>query len=107
MYHYRRTDNVTGEVLDLDDYELRLEPTPLRTAPIYTAYFNWSRLVVLGIIPFAMLVYLNAKIYQDIKARRNRKLNARHQQKKKMLKVQQSENTKPFPRGKKRKPFSR
>ena len=39
-------------------------PTDLRTHPIYTAYFNWSRLVVLGIIPFVLLVYLNTKIYQ-------------------------------------------
>ena len=39
-------------------------PTDLRTHPIYTAYFNWSRLIVLGIIPFVLLVYLNTKIYQ-------------------------------------------
>ncbi len=43
---------------------------------------------MLGIIPFAMLVYLNTKIYQDIKARRNRRLNNRHQQKK--LKVREA-----------------
>lgn len=52
-------------------------PTDLRTHPIYTAYFNWSRLVVLGIIPFVLLVYLNTKIYQDIKARRNRRMSQR------------------------------
>lgn len=41
-----------------------LEPTEMRTAPIYTMYFNWSRLIVLGIIPFVLLVYLNAMIYK-------------------------------------------
>ena len=41
-----------------------LHPTELRTAPLYTAYFNWSRLIVLGIIPFVLLVYLNTMIYK-------------------------------------------
>ena len=36
----------------------------MRTAPIYTTYSNWSRVIVLGIIPFVALVYLNFKIYQ-------------------------------------------
>jgi hypothetical protein len=49
-----------------------LEPTTMRTAPMYTMYFNWSRLIVLGIIPFVMLVYLNAKIYKDIQVRRTK-----------------------------------
>ncbi len=52
-----------------------------------------SRLIVLGIIPFVMLVYLNTKIYQDIKARRARRMNARHQQKKGLLKVNSSQYT--------------
>ncbi len=41
VYVYNKKDNVTGEVLDYTDYDITLEPTPLRTAPIYTAYFNW------------------------------------------------------------------
>jgi hypothetical protein len=32
--------------------------------PIYSNYNNWSRLIVLGIVPFAMLVFFNAKIYR-------------------------------------------
>lgn len=43
---------------------VHLEPTDFRVNPLYTVYFNWSRLIVLGIIPFSMLVYLNLKIYQ-------------------------------------------
>lgn len=45
-------------------------PTPLRTHPAYTAYYNWSRLIVLGIIPFVLLVYLNTKIYQVLICRK-------------------------------------
>lgn len=52
------TNETTGE------YSAHLMPTEFRTEPLYIAYFNWSRLIVLGIIPFVMLVYLNAKIYQ-------------------------------------------
>ena len=50
-----------------DDYNVTrpyIAPTSMRTAPIYTTYSNWSRLIVLGIIPFVALVYLNTKIYQ-------------------------------------------
>lgn len=73
IYKYT-VDPSTNETLD---YTAHLVPTELRTAPLYTMYFNWSRLIVLGIIPFIMLVYLNAKIYKDIKARRIRRLGAR------------------------------
>ncbi len=59
-------DPATNETIP-GSYEPILMPTDFRTAPLYTAYFNWSRLIVLGIIPFVMLVYLNAKIYQGIK----------------------------------------
>jgi len=57
-----------------------LEPTEMRTNPIYTTYFNWSRLIVLGIIPFVLLVFLNASIYKDIKARRHRRMAAKNRQ---------------------------
>ena len=33
-----------------------LEPTALRTNPIYSIYFNWFRFIAIGIIPFALLV---------------------------------------------------
>ena len=51
------SSNTTNEILNLD-------PTDLRTDPIYTAYYNWSKLIVLGIIPFVLLVFLNASIYK-------------------------------------------
>lgn len=51
--------------------------TELRTTPWYTMYYNWSRLLVLGVIPFVMLVYLNAQIFKDIKARSKRRFNTK------------------------------
>jgi hypothetical protein len=68
-------DPVTNDTLG---FKAHLEPTAMRTAPLYTMYFNWSRLIVLGIIPFVMLVYLNAKIYKDIQARRKRHFTVRN-----------------------------
>ncbi|QQP42184.1 Uncharacterized protein FKW44_016769, partial [Caligus rogercresseyi] len=49
-----------------------LMPTVLRTNTAYVLYFNWSRLIVLGIIPFSLLVFFNVRIYKAIQARRKR-----------------------------------
>ena len=54
-----------------------MHPTMLRIDPWYTIYYNWSRLLVLGVIPFVMLVYLNAQIFKDIKARSKRRFNTK------------------------------
>jgi hypothetical protein len=52
------TTNVSWPVLDVSD---------LRMNPDYATYYNnWARLAVLGIIPVAMLIFFNTKIYQDI-----------------------------------------
>ena len=56
------------------EYLVRLEVAALRTHPIYSAYNNWSRLIVLGIMPFTLLVFFNTKIYEDIRERRKRRL---------------------------------
>ena len=55
-------------------YEVSLEVAEMRTHPVYTVYNNWSRLLVLGIIPFLLLVFFNTKIYNDIVERRRRRL---------------------------------
>ena len=52
-------------------------PTWLRMNPWYTMYYNWSRLLVLGVIPFVMLVFLNSQIFKDIKARSKRRFNTK------------------------------
>ena len=56
------------------DFEPRLEVAEVRTHPAYSAYNNWSRLLVLGIFPFFLLVFFNTKIYKDIVERRRRRL---------------------------------
>ena len=55
-------------------YEPMLDVAELRTHPAYSAYNNWSRLLILGIIPFRLLVFFNTKIYKDIVERRRRRL---------------------------------
>ena len=45
-----------------------------RKDPVYSMYNNWSRLIVLGIIPFLLLLFFNSKIYNDINERRKRRL---------------------------------
>ena len=45
------------------EYEVELQVAALRTHPIYSAYNNWSRLIVLGIVPFTLLVFFNTKIF--------------------------------------------
>ncbi len=56
------------------EYIAELHVAELRTHPAYSAYNNWSRLIVLGIIPFTLLVFFNTKIYKDISERRKRRL---------------------------------
>ena len=75
-------DNSTTEVIEVSEditeaeieYVAELHVAELRTHPAYSAYNNWSRLIVLGIIPFTLLVFFNAKIYKDISERRKRRL---------------------------------
>ena len=43
-------------------------PTELRKRPEYTIYYNnWARIFILGVIPTALLIFFNTKIYQDIR----------------------------------------
>ena len=52
--------------------EVELAVTELRKDPEYVHYYsNWTRFLCIGIIPFALLIWFNAKIYQDIKVRAN------------------------------------
>ena len=74
-YIAQNRTGAAGE-LKLEDIEYiaELHVAEMRTDPIYSAYNNWSRLVVLGIIPFTLLVFFNTKIYEDISERRKRRL---------------------------------
>ena len=72
---YYELTNTTNQTHDISmDWEVRLQVAALRTDPIYSAYNNWSRLIVLGIVPFTFLVFFNTKIYKDINERRKRRL---------------------------------
>jgi hypothetical protein len=48
--------------------------TEYRMDPNYSIYFNWTRFVILGVIPFILLIFFNAQIYWDIRKRRKRKM---------------------------------
>ena len=42
-------------------------PSAMRTNPYYRTYYvNWARLLVLGVIPFVLLVYYNYNIYKRL-----------------------------------------
>ena len=57
-----------------------LLPTELRRDINYSIYFNWFRFVSLGIVPFALLVLFNAKIYVALRKRKQRRLIRQSQQ---------------------------
>jgi hypothetical protein len=66
--------SVSNGTNDTAQLEAQLEVAELRTHPLYSAYNNWSRLLVLGILPFILLVFFNKKIYRDIVERRRRRM---------------------------------
>nr|XP_040571530.1 FMRFamide receptor-like isoform X2 [Lepeophtheirus salmonis] len=52
------------------EYYKAIRTTELRKNPDYVIYYNnWVRLMVIGIVPFFLLIYFNYKIYQDVKDR--------------------------------------
>ena len=54
--------------------------TAMRMNHVYSGYNNWSRLIVLGVVPFALLVFFNARIYSGISQRSGRRRRHRQQQ---------------------------
>ena len=52
----------------------------MRMNHVYSGYNNWSRLIVLGVVPFALLVFFNARIYSGISQRSGRRRNRHRQQ---------------------------
>ena len=67
-------DLKTNDKYSVIDQVAELDITEFRKHPAYSMYLNWSRLLVLGIIPFSLLVFFNSKIYNDINERRKRRL---------------------------------
>ena len=59
-------DYVEVNATNADDppkYETHVLVNEMRTDPWYSLYVNWSRLVVLGLVPFVLLVFFNWKIF--------------------------------------------
>ena len=57
-----------------DPNEPILSVSDLRRNPDYTIYYNnWTRIAFLGIIPTALLIFFNTKIYQDVRVSNHQK----------------------------------
>ncbi|TRY79731.1 hypothetical protein TCAL_16111, partial [Tigriopus californicus] len=56
--------NVTNTLTNTTQSKPFLQVTELRTNPIFSAYSNWSRLIVIGIVPFLKLVFFNWNIFK-------------------------------------------
>ena len=59
-----------GSVSQNHDGEYIFRVTSLRQHPTYSAITNWMRLIFLSILPLAIIVFLNYKVYKDVKGRR-------------------------------------
>ena len=71
------SDTMNDTLTNSTIWKPQMTYTDLRIDPWYTQYYNWSRMLVIGVIPFVMLVYLNAQIFKDIKARSKRRFNTK------------------------------
>ena len=60
-------------VIQDENGEFVLTLSELRTNNLYISITKWSRLFLLGLIPFWIIIFFNAKIFLKIK---NRKLNS-------------------------------
>ena len=47
---------MTEDTLEAIELIPILEPTALRTNPLYSIYFNWFRFIAIGVMPFGLLV---------------------------------------------------
>ena len=54
-------------------YEYKITVTEFRKDPRYAIHFNWFRFIAIGVIPFILLVYLNAQVYSDLQKRQSNK----------------------------------
>jgi len=58
------------------DGNIFVDITELRTNHLYIIYYhNWLRLMIIGILPFAAISFLNFKIYMVVRRRRNGRRN--------------------------------
>ena len=78
---YNNSSSFTNEVSDIErknntscdkttkEPEYEITVTEFRKNPSYAIHFNWFRFISIGVIPFILLVYLNAQVYSDLHKR--------------------------------------
>ena len=54
-------------------YQYTITVNEFRKNPTYAIHFNWFRFMSIGVVPFVLLVYLNAQVYSDLQKRQTNK----------------------------------
>ena len=54
-------------------YQYKITVNEFRKNPTYAIHFNWFRFMSIGVVPFILLVYLNAQVYSDLQKRQTNK----------------------------------
>ena len=54
-------------------YQYTITVNEFRKNPTYAIHFNWFRFMSIGVVPFILLVYLNAQVYSDLQKRQTNK----------------------------------
>ena len=66
-------------VIRAEDGKFSLRISDMRKNPLYSAITKWTRLLVLGLIPFAIIIYFNIRVYSKLRQRmeeRNHRLRS-------------------------------
>ena len=56
-------------VVHTEKGEISLRVSSMRKDPLYSAISKWTRLFILGLFPFCIILYLNFKIYMKLSQR--------------------------------------
>ena len=56
-------------VFRAEDGKFSLRISSLRMNPLYSSITKWTRLFLLGLIPFAIIIYFNIKVYYKLRER--------------------------------------
>ena len=64
-------DNMCDE--ETKTYQYTITVNEFRKNPTYAIHFNWFRFMSIGVVPFVLLVYLNAQVYSDLQKRQTNK----------------------------------
>ena len=56
-------------VVHNDDGKILLRVSSIRKDPLYSAISKWTRLFILGIFPFGIILYVNFKVYIKLRER--------------------------------------